>query len=80
MLVTISATAVKHSLQSAGVAMAGSATSPAAQAALHHAAVHGYQMAVRVGALGAFLAFVMAVLIVRPVVTASSPEVVAVLH
>ncbi len=79
-LVTISATAVKHSLQSAGVAMAGSATSPAAQAALHHAAVHGYQMAVRVGALGAFLAFVMAVLIVRPVVTASSPEVVAVLH
>ncbi len=65
-LVTIAATAVKHSLQSSAAVLRGSATSPAAIAAAQHAAVHGYQSAVRVGSLGALLAFVLAALIVRP--------------
>lgn len=65
-LVTIAATAIKHSLQSSAAALHGVTTSPAAIAAAQRAAVHGYQSAVRVGALGALLAFVMAALIVRP--------------
>ena len=65
-LVTIAATAVKHSLQSSASALRGAATSPAAIEAAQRAAVHGYQSAVRVGSLGALLAFVLAALIVRP--------------
>ena len=65
-LVTIAATAVKHSLLSSAAALRGAATSPAAIAAAQRAAVHGYQSAVRVGSLGALLAFVLAALIVRP--------------
>ncbi len=80
-LVTVSATAIKHSLQHGAAALHGVTTSPAALAAAQQAAVHGYQSAVRVGSLGAFLAFVMAVLIVRPqTAPAASPEVVATLH
>ncbi len=55
-LVTISAAAARHTLATRG-------PSPAA---LEAAAVHGYQMAVRAGALGAFGAFVMALVLLRP--------------
>ena len=79
-LVTVAATAVKHSLAS-GLAALHGASGPAAAAVAAHAAVHGYQTAVRVGSLGAFLAFVMAVAIVRPVREPSvAPDVEVALH
>ena len=65
-LVTMSATAVKHSVQSALAALSPAKPSPAA---LTHitldATVHGYQVAMRAGAAAGLLAFFIAVLIVR---------------
>ena len=79
-LVTIAATAIKHSLQASATALRGVATSPAAIAAAQRADVHGYQAAVRVASLGAFLAFVMAALIVRPRTVSAPADEVVVLH
>lgn len=69
-LVTLSATAIKHSVQSAVSALhAGGATSTQISAAMHsvnlNATVHGYQVAMRSGATGAALAFLLALLVVR---------------
>ncbi len=77
-LVTVEATAVKHAMASGLATLHGQPTA----ALVAQSAVHGYQTAVRVGSLGAFLAFVMAALIVRPKVsaTAPAPDAAAVLH
>jgi len=65
-LVTVAATARRHVLNAAH----GAATSSQVQL---HATVHGFQQALRVGALSAFLAFVIAVVVVRTPRTHSVP-------
>jgi len=65
-LVTMSATAVKHSVQSAIAAL--SPAKPSATALAHinlDATVHGYQVAMRAGSAAGLLAFVVAALMVR---------------
>ena len=64
-LVTMSATAVKHSLEHA-LAPLGEAVMPAVAAhASLEATVHGYQVAMRAGAAAGLLAFLVAALVIR---------------
>ncbi|MHB1504451.1 MAG: MFS transporter [Acidimicrobiales bacterium] len=74
-LVTVAATVTRDSLRSAGRGAAGQAarSSVAMHAASLNAAVSGYQAALRAGAIGAAIAFVIALLAIR----AAPPVVVS---